>query len=274
MEHQLTESRSSRQVLTIERFRGTHGTIINPHRSIATLPLRRADVVVAVVLGIGTSLIFVLELGLVGRLWTWAFAFLAVPLGFSGIRVHEIDIGPFIELRLPFFHVAASAPSALQWWIAAVVTVLVVLGSFLLRGRLLPIGYALRLAAMIQATALLFFWLRPWPFPYDLPGYVVTMQVAALTTIAIVPVILGLTYYVIDVRARQKIGLTAATMAHLLVFVPLQYTLQSYIIARGSLLMMPLSFALFALLPEIMIFIAFYGWGMSWPSRQLRGRRE
>ena len=97
---------------------------------------------------------------------------------------------------------------------------------------------------------------------------------AALTTIAIVPLVLGLTYYVVDTRLRQKLGLTAAAMGHLLVFVPLQYALQSYVIARGSLLLMPLCFVLFALLPEVMIFIALYGWGMSWPSRRLRGRRE
>ena len=97
------------------------------------------------------------------------------------------------------------------------------------------------------------------------------MQVAALAAIAIIPLMLGLTYYVIDARFRQKLGLTLAAMGHLIVFVPLQYMLQSYIIAHGSLLLMPLCFALFALLPEVMIFIALYGWGMSWPSRQLRG---
>jgi hypothetical protein len=258
----------------LERFRGTRGTMINPHRSIATMPLRAADVIVATVLGVGASAIFVLNLEGVGRVWTWMFARLAAPLGFAGIRVHSIDIGPLVEFQLPFFFANASAPTRLEWWIAVVVTVLVVIASFLLQDRWLPLGYALRLAALVQTSALLFFLIKPWPFPYDLPGYITTMQVAALAAIAITPLLLGLTYNVIDARFRQKLGLTIAAMGHLLIFVPLQYALQSYIIAHGSLLMMPLCFSLFALLPEVMIFIAIYAWGMSWPSRQLRGRRE
>ena len=258
----------------LERFRGTHGTLINPHRSIATIPLRAADVVVSIVLGVATSAIFVLELNLVGRLWTWIFERVAVPLGFPGIRFHTIDIGPIVELRLPFFYVNATAPSWLQWWITLIVTVVVALVSLLLRDRLLPLGYALRLAALVQSTALLFFLFKPWSFPYNLSSYITTMQVAALTAMAVIPLLLGLTYYVVDATFLQKVGLTVVTMGHLMLFVPLQYMLQSYIIARGSLLLMPLCFALFGLLPEVMIFIAFYGWGMSWPSRQLRARRE
>jgi len=258
----------------LERFRGTHGTLINPHRAIATLPLRAADIVVAVVLGLATSAIFVLELNLVGRAWTWIFARCAAPLGFAGYRFHTIDLGWVVEFQLPFFDVSAVAPTWLQWWITLIVTVVVALLSFLLRDGWLPLGYALRLAALVQSTALLFFLIKPWSFPYNLGSYVTTMQVAALTAMALIPLLLGLTYYIIDATFLQKVGLTLVTMGHLLVFVPLQYMLQSYIIARGSLLLMPLCFALFALLPEVMIFIAFYGWGMSWPSRQLRARRE
>jgi hypothetical protein len=267
-------SRSPRELLMLERFRGNHGTLINPHRSIATIPLRAADVVLSIVLAVGTSAVFVLELDLVGRLWTWIFTLVARPLGFPGVRFHTIDIGSIVEFHLPFFYMHAAAPTRLQWWITLIITVIVALVSFLFRDRFLPLGYALRLAALVQVTALLFFLIKPWPFPYDLPGYVTTMQVAAMTAMALVPLLLGLTYYVVDARFTQKLGLTLAVMGHLMIFVPLQYMLQSYIIAHGSLLLMPLCFALFGLLPEVMIFIAFYAWGMSWPSRQLRARRE
>ncbi|HEY4306123.1 MAG TPA: hypothetical protein VGM82_16750 [Gemmatimonadaceae bacterium] len=270
----MTVSRSARQLLILERFRGTNGTIINPHRSIATIPLRAADVIVAIVLGVGASAIFVLELDLVGRGWTWAFDHLASPLGFAGIRVREIDIGSLVALQLPTFFAVAAAPTPFEWWLVLIITAIVVIVSFLVPDRWLPLAYALRLAALVQTTALLFFFFHPWAFPYDLSTYITTMEVAAIATIAITPLVLGLTYYVIDARFRQKLGLTLAVMGHLIIFVPLQYALQSYIIAHGSLLMMPLCFSLFALLPEVMIFIAFYGWGMSWPSRQLRERRE
>jgi hypothetical protein len=46
------------------------------------------------------------------------------------------------------------------------------------------------------------------------------------------------------------------------------------VIARGSLLFLPTSFMLFGLLPEIMVVIALYGWGMSWPRRRPRVSRQ
>lgn len=274
MGHPVAVPSRSQRLAEHERFRGNHGTIINPHRSIATLQLRGADVVVAIVLGLGATFAYILELDNIGRAWTWIFARLASPLGFPGVGVRAIHLGSLIEVSLPHFDVVALAPTHAQLWIGLVITAVALVVSFLPRDAYLPLGYALRLAAMVQCTALLFFWLQPWPFPYDLAGYITTMQVAGLTAMGLVPVMLAATFYVIDARFRQKVGLTLAIVGHLFVFIPLQYALQSYIIARGSLLTMPLCFALFALLPEVMVFIALYGWGMSWPSRRLRGRRE
>lgn len=264
---------SSRQLTEHDRFRGNHGTIINPHRSIATLSLRGTDVVVAILLGLGAEVIYLLELGNVTRAWTWAFARLAGPLGFAGVSGSTIRIGPLFNFQLPHFDALAIAPTPMQWWVTLIVTAILFVLSFLPRDAYVPLGYALRLVTVVQTTALVFFWARPWAFPYDLAGYITAMQLAGLTAIGLVPLLLALTFYVIDAQLRQKIGLTIAIMGHLLVFVPLQYAVQSYVIAHGSLLLMPLCFALFAILPEVTIFIALYGWGMSWPSPRLRGRR-
>jgi hypothetical protein len=272
--HQVAVSATSHTLAEHDRFRGNHGTIINPHRAIATLPLRGADLIVAIVLGLGGATVFLFALDFIGRAWTWTFRLLATPLGFAGVSTRAFRIGPVVAFQLPYFDAVAHVPTRAQWWIGLIVTVIVLLVSFLFRRAFLPLGYALRLAVVVQTTALLFFWHEPWPFPYDLPSYITTMEVAGLTAIGLVPIVLALTFYVIDARVRQKVGLTLAIAGHLVVFVPLQYAFQSYAIARASLLVMPLCFALFALLPEVMIFIALYGWGMSWPSRRQRGRRE
>jgi hypothetical protein len=274
LEHQVAIAATPRTLAEQDRFRGNHGTIINPHRAIATLPLRGADVVLAIVLGLGGATAYLFALDFVGRAWTWTFQQLAAPLGFAGVSTRAFRVGSVVAFQLPYFDAVARAPTREQWWIGLLVTVVVLLVSFLFRQAFLPLGYALRLAVVVQATALVFFWHEPWPFPYDLASYVTTMEIGGLTAIGLVPVVLGLTFYVIDARVRQKVGLTLAIAGHLAVFVPLQYALQSYAIAHASLLVMPLCFALFALLPEVMIFIALYGWGMSWPSRRRRGRRE
>jgi hypothetical protein len=262
-------------VPSLDRFRGNNGTIIDPHRSLATLRLRSSDVLVAIVLGVGMSAGFVASLGWVGRGWTWAFERMAAPLGFTaGVSGTAFTVGSFVQFQIPHFNVTALPPSSMLWWVTLIVTVVVVAVSFLFRDAFLPLAYALRLAAAVQATALIFFRFAPWPFPYELGGYVTGMLLAGATVIGLVPIVLGLTYHVIDVTFLQKVGLSLAIMGHLLLFVPLQYALQSAVVAYGSLLFLPLSFILFGLLPEIMIFIALYGWGMSWTVREPRGRRQ
>jgi hypothetical protein len=100
------------------------------------------------------------------------------------------------------------------------------------------------------------------------------MLLLGATLIGVVPLVFGLTFYVIDVSWSRKVGLTVLVMAHLAVLVPLQYALQAALIVHGSLIVLPLLFILFGLLPEIMVLIAWYGWGMSWPSARARGRRQ
>jgi hypothetical protein len=237
--------------------------------------LTKADIAAAIVMSLGLPVLFIGSMGWVGRGWTWIFERLAALLGFAGgVGVQTIRFGSLIQFQLPHFNVVAPQPGNALWWITLVVSVVAVLVSLLFRDAFLPFAYALRLAAMVQGTALLFFRAAPWPFPYELTGYVTGMLLAGATVIALVPILLGLTYYIMDVRLLQKLGLTAAIMGHLLLFVPLQYAVQSYVIAHGSLLFLPISFILFGVLPEIMIFVAFYGWGMSWSGCVPRGRRE
>lgn len=255
------------------RRRGNRGGIIDPHRSLATVRLSRLDAAVALLLTVGTTGLVLWTLDSIATLWARTFAYLAPRLGFpGGVLRRAVDVG-FVGFAVPSFAVDAAAPSRATWWVALVVTLVAVVISLLIR-RNLPVAYVIRLAAITQGTALLYFALWPKSFPYTLQGYVSSMLIAGATVLVLVPVVLGFTYYVLDVSLVQKVGLTVAILAHLIVFTPLQYALQSYLIVHASLLLLPLSFMLFGLLPEVMIFIALYGWGVSWEGKGLRGSRE
>lgn len=257
------------------RSRGNHGTVIDPHRAIATVRLTAVDVVLAVALALGTTGAFAASLGAVGRAWTWLFAQLAFPLGFNqGVGVRIIDARPFAVFAVPYFRAQAALPSNGVWWLTLIITVVTVAASFALSDDFLPLAYALRLAALVQGTALAFFRIGPRHFPYDLPHYESAMLAGGMAVLLVVPIVLGLTFYVVDVGIARKVGLTVAMMGHLLVFIPLQYALHAYIVVHASLLLLPVLFMLFGLLPEVMILIALYGWGMSWRPRRARARRE
>ena len=264
-----------RAMLALVRSTGAQGGRIDPHRSIATIDLHALDLVLAAGLTALGVAVYVVILPWVTRLWTWTFAALAEPLGIGGVVAQRVTtIASTVDVSVPYFAATASPPSATAWWIAFVLTVLTIVGTFFLGKARLPLAYALRFAAAIQTSALIFFALAPGRFPHDLAGYVSGMMLVGAVLIGIVPIVLGLTFYLIDVGWSRKVALTLMVMAHLAVLVPLQYALQAAVIVHGSLIVLPLCFILFGMLPEIMVLIAFFGWGMSWSSQRARGRRQ
>ena len=274
-EHSARDGAERRAILDRVRATGARGGQIEPHRSIATIDLSATEIAGAVALAALFTAAYAASLAWIARLWSAMFVWLAPLLGLgSGVGHRALYVASVIEVAMPYFLAPAAPPGPTAWWAALLVTLLIVAVSLLMRGDWLPLAYALRFAAAIQASAVLFFALAPTRFPYDLAVYTSGMLVLGATLIGIVPVLFGLTYYVIDVGWSRKILLTVLAMGHLVVFVPLQYALQAAVIVHGSLIVLPVCFVLFGLLPDIMILIALYGWGMSWAPLRARGRRQ
>jgi len=61
----------------------------------------------------------------------------------------------------------------------------------------------------------------------------------------------------------KKAFLTAVTMAHLALFLPLQVLLQA-LLFQNTVLFMPVLYIIFGMPVNILIIIAFYSWGMTW----------
>jgi hypothetical protein len=91
------------------------------------------------------------------------------------------------------------------------------------------------------------------------------MLVFSCVLIGLIPLLYGFTFYLLDFSLAQKIFLTSATVAHLVLFVPQQYMLHVYLL-HGSVLFMPVLYFVFGPFLDILVFIGFYSWGMSWRS--------
>jgi hypothetical protein len=61
----------------------------------------------------------------------------------------------------------------------------------------------------------------------------------------------------------KKAFLTAITMIHLALFLPLQVLLQALILQK-TVLFMPVLYIIFGMPINILIIIALYSWGMTW----------
>ena len=199
--------------------------------------------------------------------WRYMLDIMRVPLGLPGmVSTRVVELGP-ISVAIPFYTAEAAWPAArdlLTGWI--LVAALAIPGA-LLRGRYIPLGYFLRALAVIQLTAQLWFsWAAP-PFTYALSQYVAGLLVCGVVILLLSPILVAFTYFIFDFPLWQKLLLATMLLLHLAVFLPLQAIVHAYVVYRGSLLSMPMLFLVFGVLLDVFVYVALYGWGMSWRSR-------
>jgi hypothetical protein len=179
------------------------------------------------------------------------------------IGLAEHHLTRFIRFDIPYLRMEPVPPTAEVWWLTLAVTLALSVATFFLPSRLIPIIYLLRGILIVPATALLFFALLPARFPHTPDRYMQGLVTAGIALISIVPLLFGLTYYIFDFGLLKKAFLTAVTMVHLALFLPLQVLLQALFLQK-TVLFMPVLYIIFGMPVNILIIIAFYSWGMTW----------
>jgi len=244
--------------------RGYRGWLIHPHRALRHSPCPRTRLASAIVLALGLFLLWYALLGPVAVVWREMMEFCRAALGMSGYTTMvPYQLGPF-HFDIPYMHFGAAFPRNIHWWGGMVVMAVLIFSSFLIRRRYLPLVYFLRVTALFHGTAQLYFAVWQYQFPYRAAGYVHGLLIASLMFIAIIPIVLGFTYFLFDFPWRHKLRLSLLMMLHMTVLVPLQYFLHGWALHHLTLLYMPLLFFIFGLPANVMMFIALFGWGFSW----------
>ena len=198
--------------------------------------------------------------------WRELFEMLRGPLGLPGVvTTRVVELGP-ISIAIPFYSTQAAWPEAMDlrsgWFLVAALA----LGGVLLRGRFTPFAYLLRALAVVQLTAQVWFSFAAPPFSYSLPSYMSGLLVCGVVILLLSPVLVSFTYFIFDFPLWQKLLLASMLLVHLAVFLPLQAVVHAYVIHRSSLLAMPILFLVFGVLLDVFVYVALYGWGMSWRS--------
>lgn len=249
-----------------EASRGFRGRIIPPHRAILTLRLTESRAVYGTLSALLLALGWFLAINPMAHVWAGMLSFWAGAIGLAGeadIVRHVILWGAW-TIEFPRFTAAAAELTSGIWWTGLIATLAVFLGSYLLPPHALPFAYLLRTGAIVQGSAQLFFALAPAAFPYDIGGYTEVLMTAGMMLIGIVPLLFGLTYFTLDFSRSRKLFIVLVAMAHLIVFIPMQYVAHAWVMHHGSLLMMPLMFWMFGLPVDVGIMIGFYAWAVSW----------
>lgn len=244
--------------------RGHRGGVISMHRALVQFRLGPINLIMAIALFAFFSSIWLVCLPKVCYLWTriLAFGIRILPLRAElGLAEHQLT--PFLRFDIPYLRMEPVPPGPQVWWLTCATTLALFAASFLLPSRLIPVMYLLRGILLVPATALAFFALMPARFPHTPDSYLEGLITAGIALITTVPLLFGLTYYIFDFGLLKKALLTAVTMTHLALFLPLQVLLQALFLQK-TVLFMPVLYIVFGMPVNILIIIAFYSWGMTW----------
>ncbi len=240
------------------------------HRALARFVLEPLDLVTAALLVLTLTFAWIVALPWLCRFWRivleTGMRMLAID---SGLGLAEHQITPYIRFAIPYPRMPGILPDARTWWVATAVVVGLFAASFFFPKKLMPVMYLLRAVLFIQVTAQLFFLFLPARFSHSPDSYMEGLTGYAIGLISFVPILFGLTYYIFDFGIVRKAFITALTMAHLSLFLPVQVLLQAVILQK-SVLFMPILYIVFGLQLEILIILSFYSWGMSWSFKSER----
>jgi hypothetical protein len=246
---------------------GVQGGRIAPHRSMIGLRASPALLLDLFVLpSIMLVSVFVL-LDPLMRAWRWIMEALRVPLDLgASINSTVITLAPSVAVAVPVYQVDAGWPTTAQLAGGWIFTAVLAFIGAALRGGFMPLGYLLRALAIMQLAAQVWFTLAGPPFPYSLAVYGSGLLVTGVVILLLAPFLVGATFFVFDFPLHKKLSLGALLLGHLAVLFPLQATVHVWLIKNVSMLAMPMLFLVFGVLLDVFVYVALYGWAMSWRS--------
>lgn len=246
------------------RRTGSKGSVIPVHHSFTTMRFTAVSLLAIILL----PLLFDVGLWLVKDIITayWRDVInMWLRFGGSQAEVGWTDVAIVGQpVAFPFPKMVADLPSHVNLIVTGIVCFALFLVSFLIPGTLLPASYMLRAAAFLQLTTVGYFAWWPHEFPYQVPDYVAGSMALNFQLLFIIPLVLALIYYIFDFLVWKKVWLTLLTLAYFIIVTPFQYMLHAWIMYHTSVILMPMLYLMFGLLLDIMMFVAFYAWGMSW----------
>lgn len=260
---QLTEQQRRDQT----RFRGHRGGMITMHRALGHFHLGPMNMLVAIALFLSFTTLWLAFLPEVCRVWQWFFSvgLRYLPLD-ARIDVINQRFG-ILKFAMPSLLIRPLLPGFSLWLGITLTTIALFAATFLLPRPMVPLIYLSRAILIIQGTACLYFAIWPSQFPHTPDSYIQGLMLFSIAMISIVPLLFTMTYYIFDFGIARKAFLTALTMSYLAIFVPLQVLFQAMFLQK-TVMFMPILYIIFGMPADVMIIVAFYSWGMTWPFRK------
>ena len=260
--------RSAWRLIERLRYQSHSGRVIRRHRALHRLEFRRASLVHPLLLLAAAYAALWSGADLITAFWSWEFSFWLPRLGLPAaldLRTQTLFGGVAYRLSFPLFEGRLPDVDTLRLSVA-MCALLMLLSLLTMRGRMLPLGYLLWGACLVQLMSTGAFWLSPTAFGHSVASHVANGLEYALVLVFFVPLLLSFSFYVFEYSLRKKMLGTFLIVAGIVLVVPYQYLAHAALIDVGTLLVLPLLYVLFGLLFDIAVFIALYAWVVSWDS--------
>ena len=205
------------------------------------------------------------------EIWTDLFTFWLDKFDIGGEILFEKKNIFFFKVIIPYPVAIVSLPTDLHFVIAFAIVICTLVVTRFFPQEFIPVAYILYLICFIIVTSIIFFYFNE-DYHFDYSGNVLGNVVLGLQFLLLVPWILGLTFNIFHFSPIRKLLLPAMCILYFYFFYPFQALFYVVMLNKCSLLALPVLHFMFTMFLNVMIFIAFYAWGISWEDRNLADR--
>jgi hypothetical protein len=152
----------------------------------------------------------------------------------------------------------AYMPDPTIFWSTVLLTAGLLVSSFRMPARMLPIVYSLRMLCALQIISILFFWFIPAQFTHTISDHAIELANVGYVLMVAIPVMLAAGFYAIKLSLPFKILITVSILGYFAVEIPHQIVLHMLILSKFSLIYMPVLYLCFGPLFNMLIFVALY----------------
>ena len=255
------------------RYHNSQGRVIPIHHAFKTIELNSFSRTSAIILPVLFLSVFWLMLPEILDFWAGVMNCWMQRIYQGIVNYEQVSIlGQNVYVPYPMLE--AEMPSKKLVILNLIICFVVFALSLLLPKKWIPLTYLTRTLLLIQGSASVNRLLSPDFFPYTMKIYMLDSLTLCVYMLMVLPLLLGLVYYIFDFPVWRKCLLTILMLVYYLLFIPCQYTLHAYLIHEYSMIMLPVLYIFFGVLLDVLTFVSIYSFGMSWRSRRnaLRGR--
>jgi len=234
--------------------------LVRPHRAITSLNSTPYLIIQAITLPVLICSALFWAKPFIFDLWRRCIIFwssgLYLPFGLS-TRIN--DAGQY-GLQLAGDIDGSQLPNPTTLVITAICTIILFSLSFLIRNNAFPLRYPIRIVAVIQFIALIYFWLAPSQFPYHIARHSEELLTIGYVVMFTTPLMLSIGYYILNISLVKKLFYTSVILFFMLILVPHQVLAQALILQHFSVLFMPVLYICFGAVFDALVFVALYSW--------------